>query len=111
MIDDSGILEDVSPLKAMSLQIKYAKKIVLLKRESPVLKLPFNRIKDFVKMHPKLRNRLRFNRLETKIALDTIKSKELFLKLLDDDFLKSELTDLLYESEIKDPLTNEEESD
>lgn len=111
LLEESNLLEEVESLKEMALELKFAKKIMKLKRQSPVLTLPFDRIKSFIKNHPKLRKRLRFNTAETKIALDTKTSKELFLKLIDDDFLKSELTDLLYESEIKDPLTNDEESD
>jgi len=111
LIEESGLLEDILPLKEMALEIKYAKKIVKLKRGSPVLTLQFDRVKKFVKNHPKLKNRMRFNTDGTKFSLDTKTSKELFLKLLDDDFLKSELTDLLYESEVKDQLSNEEEQD
>jgi hypothetical protein len=111
LIEGSNLLEDIEPLKEMALELKFAKKIMKLKSHSRVLTLPFDRIKGFIKHHPKLRKRLRFNATETKISLDTKISKELFLKLLDDDFLKSELTEQLYESEVKDPLTNDEESD
>jgi hypothetical protein len=111
LIEGSNLLEEIEPLRVMACELKFAKKIMKLKRHSPVLTLPFDRIKGFIKEHPKLRKRLRFNTTETRITLDTKTSKELFLKLLDDDFLKSELTDLLYESEIKDPLTNDEETD
>ncbi|MCY3628153.1 MAG: DUF4868 domain-containing protein [Gammaproteobacteria bacterium] len=46
--------------------------------------------------------RIRFNDREDKIVLDTKKSKDLFIKLLMDDFLTSELTSYHYESVVKD---------
>ena len=58
-----------------------------------------------------LKNRLKFNAKETKIVLGTKISKEMFLKLLDDDFLKSDLTKLLYDSELKDTLAGNEKTD
>lgn len=109
LIETSGLLDSVAPLKEMAKELRYARKIVRLNKESPVLKLPFDEIKSFVKNHPKLKNKLKFNSDESRLSLDTNVSKELFLKLLDDDFLKSELTNLLYESEVKDRLTQEED--
>lgn len=107
VIEKSKLLEDISPLVELSSELKFARRIMRLKKDSPVLKLPFKKVSDFVKNHPKLKKSLKLSLDGKSFALDTKKSKELFLKLLDDDYLKSELTNLLYESEIKDPLSIE----
>lgn len=109
IIEESKLLEDITPLEELASELKFARRIMRLKKDSPVLKLPFKKVSEFVKNHPKLKKSLKLNSDGTSFALDTKKSKELFLKLLDDDYLKSELTNLLYESEIKDKLSVEEE--
>ena len=111
LIKNSGLLEDIDQIIDMAKDLKFARKIMRLRPDSPVLKLAFDKIKYFIENHPKLCNKLKFNLANTKISLQTKVSKELFLKLLDDDFLKSELTELLYESEIKDSITTEIEID
>ncbi len=111
IIEQANLLEDSEPLEELVEDIRFAKKLMRIKPDSPVLQLPFAHVRAFIQGHPKLRRRLRFNNNSTRISLDTKTSKELFLKLLDDDFLKSELTNLLYESDIKNKMTNEEEED
>jgi len=108
LIAAANLVQEIDSLNEMVTDIKFARKIMKLRRNSPVLNLPFVRIRSFIQAHPKLKKKLRFNDDESKISLDTKVSKELFLKLLDDDFLKSELTELLYDSEIKAALENEE---
>ena len=54
----------------------------------------------FSQTHPALRNKLRYD--SGKFVLDTKVSKNLFIKLLNDDFLTSELTRLYYDSIAKD---------
>jgi hypothetical protein len=110
-IEKANLLVDVEPLREMISDLRYARKLMRVKAAPAVLELPFDQVRSFIKQHPKLRRRMRFNQDETRISLDTKTSKELFLKLLDDDFLRSDLTNILYEAEIKDPLSNEEASD
>lgn len=88
----------------------FARKVLRVNKESPVLKLPFKDIKTFVEKHPHLKGKLKFNKRETKFALHTKTSAELFIKLMDDDFLKSELTQRLYDSITKDALNTEKNS-
>lgn len=104
IIENLNFVENIEPLKNAAQDIKYAKKVVKLKRNSPVFELPFNTIKSFIMAHPKLKRRIRLNSNGTKIALDTKVSIDLFIKLLDDDFLKSDLTKLNYDSIIKQEL-------
>jgi hypothetical protein len=80
----------------------FARKVLRVNRNSPVLKLPFDDIKKFIAGHPHLTGKLKFNKKGNKIELDTKVSANLFVKLMDDDFLKSELTKELYDSITKD---------
>lgn len=111
IIKAANLVVDITPLEEMTTDLKFARKLMRVKADSAVLGLPFTRISSFIKQHPSLKKRIRFNEDGTRISLDTKTSKQLFLKLLDDDFLKSELTELLYEAEIKDRLGNEEVTD
>ena len=63
----------------------------------------------FSKTHPAIKNKLKYTTDESQFLLDTKTSKNLFIKLLNDDFLISELTKLHYESLAKDSVetTNE----
>jgi len=108
VIEQSGFLADIEPLQELATALPSARKLMRVKADSPVLQLPFERLRDFIKQHPQLKRRIRFNAPETQIALDTKVSKQLFLKLLDDDYLKSELTQFNYDSELKSRLTDEE---
>ena len=102
IIENSQLLDDVSVLNELSAELKYAKKIVGIKRETPVLALPTATVMTFIQQHPVLKKKIRLNADNTKVSLDTKVSQELFIKLLNDDFLKSELTTLLYDSQNKD---------
>lgn len=84
--------------------IAFARKVLRVNKESPVMKLPFASIKTFVQNHPHLSGKLEFNGRGNKILLTTKTSANLFVKLMDDDFLKSDLTQQLYDSITKDRL-------
>jgi hypothetical protein len=85
----------------------FARKVLRVNKESPVMKLPFKDIRTFVEKHPHLKGKLKFNKRDTKFALHTKTSALLFIKLMDDDFLKSELTQRLYDSITKDAINLE----
>jgi hypothetical protein len=106
LIGATNLLEDVEQLKELSAELKYAKKIMSIKQNSPVLNIPFPNIKEFILGHPKLKRRIKFNEDKSRISLMTRSSKELFIKILNDDFLKSELTQLLYDSLKKSAMDN-----
>lgn len=109
LIQNTGLLVDIALLHTLARELKYAKRIVRIKSNTPVLQLPVNAVITFITNHPVLSKKIRFNEAQTQIALDTKVSQEHFLKLLNDDFLKSELTNLFYDSQAKDTLTIEEE--
>ena len=59
---------------------------------------------DFISNHEVLGNEFRLNDDSTKILLDTKKSQNFFLRLMNDDFLHSELTNYDYMTPAKDRL-------
>ena len=99
-----NLVLDIQPLRILLEEPRYARKMLKTRRDSPVLTLPFDKIKRFAKRHPLLRGKLEYNETETRFVLSNRAVTILFLKLLDDDFLKSDLTKILYDSEVKDVL-------
>jgi Domain of unknown function (DUF4868) len=95
-----SLLENIEVLSEMIEDVKYARKFTKIAQSSPVLKekIKNDRIIHFCKTFPKLKGKIRFNDAENKIRLDTKVSKELFIQLLMDDFLTSELTHHHYTS-------------
>ena len=109
LISEAELIENIEELEELIAEKRYAKRMIGIKATTPVLALPFDRIRAFILGHPKLKRRLKFNNANDKIQFHTKVSKELFLDLLTDSFLYSELTKLLYHTQIKIELSNEEE--
>ena len=105
----ANLLEDIEVLRELAQELKFAKKIMNIRHHSPVLHIPFADVRTFIQGHPKLRRRIKFNEDQSRISLQSRSSKELFIKILNDDFLKSELTQLLYDSQKKAAMNNNEE--
>lgn len=105
-IEAKLVIENIEVLKELLDDMKYARRFVKVAAGSPVLKanIPNASIIDFCKSFPKLAGKIRFNEAQDKILLDTKVSKDLFIKLLMDDFLTSDLTKFHYESVAKDSL-------
>lgn len=103
-IQAMDILENPESLRELIEDIRFARKLTRVARSSPVIQnqIPNNAIISFCKSFPKLAGRIRFNSAEDRIVLDTQVSKDLFVKLLMDDYLTSELTQIHYESLAKD---------
>jgi hypothetical protein len=104
LIKAMDILEDVNPLIEMANDIKLAKKILRIKTTSPVMQLPMATIVAFVSKHRPIMKKFRLSTDGTKLKLDTKVSKALFLALMNDDFLTSELTLLYYAGLSKDKM-------
>ncbi|WGQ11383.1 anti-phage protein KwaB [Pedobacter gandavensis] len=100
------LLEDIEQLNGIVQNMTNARKLMRIKN-SPVLNVPVANVINFIRNHPELTGKIGFNADETKINLTTHSSKKLFLKLLNDDYLFSELTELQYETHAKDKLKNE----
>lgn len=108
LISNLNLIDNIDELAEFINNTKYAKKVLRIQPESPVLQLAKSRIIRFIQGHPKLSKQIRFNETKDKIKLDTKTSKEKVIGILNDDFLKSNLTDLDYESESKSTMIKEE---
>jgi hypothetical protein len=108
-IIDAGIVDNPETLSEMIEDISFARKLTKTAVNSPVLgKIPTASIIQFAKNHPALKKKIRFSTDESKLHLHTKESKKLFLKLLNDDYLRSELTRAYYDSLAKDAMQIEE---
>lgn len=104
-IDRAELVVDTAVLTARLDDISFSRKLVRAARTSPVLGvIPNAQVIAFVNTHPALRGKFRLSDDGSKLKLDTKVSQDLFLKLLNDDFLQSELTKRYYASLAKDNL-------
>ncbi|MEH7110029.1 anti-phage protein KwaB, partial [Bacillus sp. JJ1764] len=102
-IEAANLIEDINSLEEMKEDITFARKLTKIGVHSPVLnRIPADTIIKFVNTYPTLRGKFEFNDDKSRIRLTTKKSKNLFLKLLNDDFLQSQLTELHYDSLAKE---------
>lgn len=108
-IKAANIVVDCDVLDARLDDISFARKLVKSASNSPVLgKIPNAQVIGFTKNHPALRGKFKYSDDGNQINLKTKKSQNLFLKLLNDDFLQSELTRLYYDSIAKDSVDEAE---
>lgn len=103
-IEAKLIIDNSDVLRELLEDMKYARRFVKVAKGSPVLmkNIPNISIINFCKTFPALAGKIRFNPTGDKIVLDTNVSKDLFIKLLMDNFLTSDLTKFYYESVAKD---------
>jgi hypothetical protein len=108
-IEAASLIDNPDVLRDLLDDVKYARRLTKIAKSSPVLKadIPKINIIRFCQHFPNLSGRIRFNEAQDKIILDTKVSKDLFIKLLMDDFLTSELTNFHYASVAKDKLDDE----
>ncbi len=98
------IVKNFEDLKVLVDDLRLARKLIKVARCSPVINsgIPNNRIIEFSKTHPAVRGKMKYANGGSQFILRTKTSRELFLKILNDDYLTSELTRLHYESLAKD---------
>lgn len=103
-IEARSIVDNPEVLRELIDDIKYARRLTKVAKASPVIKKNVENahIIAFCQSFPALAGKIRFNAAGDKIVLDTKVSKDLFIKLLMDNFLTSELTNFHYESVAKD---------
>lgn len=103
-IERAELISNPEALYELIDDVKYARRLTKVAKSSPVLKAGVSsaNIIQFCQTFPKLVGRIRFNEAQDRILLDTKVSKDLFIKLLMDDFLTSELTRFHYTSVAKD---------
>lgn len=108
LISALDLIDNIEELTNFVDNIKYAKRVLRIQPNSPVLQLAKSRIISFIAGHPKLCRKIRLNDAGDRIYLDTDISKIIAIGILNDDYLKSNLTDLDYESENKLTIAEEE---
>jgi hypothetical protein len=111
VINNMQIVSNINSLEELVSNVSFARKLTKVAKSSPVIKhnIPNANIIAFAKSHPLTKKKIKFNEDETKFNLDTRVSKDLFIKILNDDLLTSELTKLYYDSLAKDGIEVESE--
>lgn len=109
-IDDISsieIVEDINILREATEDISFSRKLAKIAGQSLIISqsIPNEKVIEFSKKHPGLKNAFRYSGDGKKISLDTKSSQKAFLKLLNDDFLISELTNQSYDSLAKDRIS------
>lgn len=101
------ILEDIEVLEDTVVENSFARKLSKVYKSSPIFtkKIPKTTIIEFTKTTPALANKFKYSDDGNYIRLDTKKSKDAFIKLMNDSFLCSELTKSYYEALAKDDIT------
>lgn len=106
-VSELQLVEDITPLQTAVTNVTFAKKLIKAVPNSPVLKIKPDDVIVFSKEHPFLKDNIKFSKDQKKFDLKTKKSQTFFIKLLNDDYLRSDLTKLLYDSLAKDQLNVE----
>ena len=102
-IKTSDLVMDCGVFESRLDDITFSRKLVKSASQSPVLSvIPNREILSFTNTHPALKGKFKYSSDGSQFDLKTKKSQNLFLKLLNDDFLQSELTKKYYESVAKD---------
>lgn len=106
-IEKLNILDDIEALRETLDIPSFARKLSKVKKSSPIFKLNISKetIVNFVKTTPELSEKFKYNNDGTQIVLGTKKSKIAFLKLLNDAFLHSQLTQQWYDASAKDNIS------
>ncbi len=106
-LEEIGTLGLVSNLDILSGRVddlRFARKLAKISKDSPVFKVPQADIIEFTKKHPFLKDKFKYTADGSQIELSSKLSQDNFVKLLNDDFLRSELTKIDYESPAKNRL-------
>ena len=111
VIEEKELIDNIDTLKELVSDVRFARKLTKVARNSPVIRLgiPNESIIAFAKNHPLTKKKMKYNDSQTKFDLDTKVSRNLLIKILNDDLLTSELTKLYYDSLAKDDIIVEEE--
>lgn len=101
-----NIVENIDTLRDRIVNLgdtTFSKKVIRALTHSPVLGVVTNdQIILFVRTHHTLGKKIKINDAGTQFSLDTKISQNFFIKLLNDDYLKSELTNFDYDADNKD---------
>lgn len=102
LINEMSIVEDISKIVEFdeSEKLTNAKKLMKIKN-SPVLRMERNILIERLRTLPRYKDKLKFTEDNTQIKIMTKKDVVELLKILNDDYLKSELTNQNYDSPSK----------
>lgn len=105
-IKELGVIDDIEVLRDELDELSFARKLSKVKRSSPIFTLGITKeaIIRFTKETPELIGKFKYTENGDQIKLATKKSKNAFIKLMNDSFLRSELTKKWYEATAKDDL-------
>lgn len=102
-VNEKQIVSNFDYLKsALEGDLTLSKKLVKALNESPVLGIDNDRIISFAQTNRRLKGKLGYTADNSQIHLTNKKQIQWFLKLLNDDFLRSQLSEEEYESGNKD---------
>ncbi len=104
LLETSGFIHDIEGFKSYSAQNKTFQRSIIKAKNSPVLSIPFKNIYTYISSTESLKGKLKFNESRTAFDLSSAASKKTFIKLLNDDFLNSGLTNIYYDVRAKDKL-------
>ena len=106
-IEELDILDNIEILRQSLNDLSFTRKLSKVKKASPIFKLGITKesIVEFINNTQELADKFKYNEDGTRIQLGTKRSKIAFLKLLNDSFLRSELTKQYYEASAKDNIT------
>lgn len=107
-ITNMAILENPDVLSELIDDLTFARKLTKVAKGSPIISMDISNsmIIEFCKKHLELK-KIKLSHDESQILLDTKVSKNLFVRLLMDDYLNSDLTHNEYVSVAKDALKHE----
>ena len=105
-IEQTRLIDNMVSLKDASVDFSFSKKLSKVAEQSLIItkRIPNEKVINFSKNNPGLRNKFKYNDSGDKIILDTKSSRLAFIKLLNDDYLVSELTEQPYDSLAKDKI-------
>lgn len=103
-IDTLSLVANLDILSDRLDDLRFARKLAKISKDSPVFKVPQSDIIQFTKKHPFLKDKFKYTADGSQIELSSKLSQDNFIKLLNDDFLRSELTKIDYESPAKNRL-------
>lgn len=108
-IKELGVIDDIEVLRDGLDELSFARKLSKVKKSSPIFTLGITKeaIIKFTKETPELIGKFKYTENGDQIKLATKKSKNAFIKLMNDSFLRSELTKKWYEATAKDELNQE----
>lgn len=103
-IRELNLVSNLDTMEGLISNVSFARKLTKIARNSPVISnnIPNHIIIEFSKNHPATKDKMRYTSDHSQFELKNMQSKNLLIKILNDDLLTSDLTKLYYDSLAKD---------